>query len=184
MVGVPIGAYLAGVWIKRTSRYRTIDLIAACVVALVYLLIFFRWRNSCSTWEVFYLLPYGFAMGVLFSTQFIGMSSVAPTERVGQCIGTYYLFQQIGRILGPVFGLSLIQQVFKDSLWKSLGSVPEKQQLIQSILDNARFAIMLPKLTQEVVRSSYLTGFHLWSIVYIYIPAGDDTLSGAQLVAP
>ncbi|THC87990.1 hypothetical protein EYZ11_012565 [Aspergillus tanneri] len=112
-------------------------------------------------WEVLYLLPYGLAMGVLFTTQFSGMNAEVPTDRVGQCIGTYYLFQQLGRILGPVFGLSLTQQLFKGSLWKSLGPVPKKQELIQRILDDARFAITLPKPTQQTVRLSYLTGFQV-----------------------
>ncbi|KAA8647926.1 uncharacterized protein ATNIH1004_006628 [Aspergillus tanneri] len=161
MAGVPIASYLSGIWIKRTGRYKTMGLISACTIALVYLLVFFRWRYSCSPWEVLYLLPYGLAMGVLFTTQFSGMNAEVPTDRVGQCIGTYYLFQQLGRILGPVFGLSLTQQLFKGSLWKSLGPVPKKQELIQRILDDARFAITLPKPTQQTVRLSYLTGFQV-----------------------
>jgi MFS family permease len=106
----------------RTNQCRKMGIIAVFSMALVYLLIFYRWRVGCLPWEAAYLVPFGITMGILLSTQFIGMTSTVPKERLGQCIGTFYLFQQLGRIIGPAFGLKLIDRTFERSLQKRFDS--------------------------------------------------------------
>ncbi|KAJ6121117.1 hypothetical protein N7523_005397 [Penicillium sp. IBT 18751x] len=161
MFGVPIGGFLTGLFIKRTNQHKRLGIMAASLMGLVYLVIFLRWRVGCHLWESVYLLPFGFTMGVLFSTQFIGMTSTVLKERLGQCVGTFYLFQQLGRIIGPVFGLKLINQIFKQSLIEKLASGPEKQMLISNILNDARFAFTLPTSMQRIASQSFLHGFQV-----------------------
>lgn len=152
-------------------------IVAACVTVLVYLLVFLRWRSGCLLWEALYLFPFGIAIGILFSTQFVGVTTTVPKDRLGQCIGTFYLFQQLGRIIGPLFGLKLIDLNFKSCLQRNLGSRPavcrsylehaligtfelsDCVQLIHDILNDVRFSFKLSPSLQAIVRSSYLYGF-------------------------
>ena len=151
--------------------------IAVATSIFVYLLIFARWRHGCSIPEMFYLFPNGFVTGILFSTQFIGMSFGAPKGCLETCITTYYLFQQLGLIVGPASGVAVVQRLFGNRLSQNLGEFEEKQvnqhphftphveltditlQFIGRILDDARFAETLSDSVQQVVRSSYLYAF-------------------------
>ncbi|KDE85424.1 putative transporter [Aspergillus oryzae 100-8] len=127
-VGVSIGALIAGKVIKsRWKRYRTMTAIAVSGAVLTYLLIFIRWRNGCHLWEVVYLLPNGIAIGILFTTQFIGMSLGAPNESLTTCITTYYLAQQLGNIIGPAMNVAVVQRVFMRKLEKNLNGWEEKK---------------------------------------------------------
>lgn len=96
-------------------------------MALLCLVIFFRWRNGCNPWEALFLFPFGFTLGIQYSTQYIGMAASIPKSRIGQSTGTYYLFQQLGRIVGPVFGLATVEELFKGSLWKDFDQTPGKE---------------------------------------------------------
>lgn len=110
-------------------------IVATCIMALNYFVIFLRWRTGSLPLETLYLLPLGFTIGVFLSVQFIGMTVSVLKEELGQCLGTFYLCQQMGRILGPVFGLKLIDHIFQDRLWKSIAPGPEKQLVrLQSYL--------------------------------------------------
>lgn len=110
----------------RTKRSKKMGIAAAISMSLIYLLIFIRWRVGCAPLEVLYLFPYGFTLGVMFSTQFVGMISSVANERMGQCIGTYLLSQQLGGIMGPTFGLKFIDHIFRNSLENRIGPDPEK----------------------------------------------------------
>lgn len=101
--------------------------ISVATSIFVYLLIFARWRDGCSIPEMFYLFPNGFVTGILFSTQFIGMSFGAPKGCLETCITTYYLFQQLGLIVGPASGVAVVQRVFGNRLAQNLEGLKEKQ---------------------------------------------------------
>ncbi|PLB51326.1 MFS transporter [Aspergillus steynii IBT 23096] len=162
--GVSIGGVVAGAIIKRTKRSKKMSIIAVGASILVYILIFARWRDGCSIPEMFYLFPNGFAAGILFSTQFIGMSFGAPKGCLETCITTYYLFQQLGLIIGPASGVAVVQRVFGNRLSQNLDGFEEKQ-FIGRILDDARFAENLSDSVQQVVRSSYLYAFQFVPLI-------------------
>lgn len=86
-----------------------------------------RYRDGCYTWELFYLFPSGMSNGILFSTQFIGMSLSAPKERLATSIGIYYLSQQLGFIIGPAASVAIVQRLFATRLSKGLEGLNEKQ---------------------------------------------------------
>ena len=89
---------------------------------LTYLVVFLRWREGIHIWEIVFLFPSGLAAGMFLATQFIGMTAELTGNNLIQCTGTYYLFQQLGRILGPAIGFALIQGNFQARLnWKLRG---------------------------------------------------------------
>ena len=129
-------------------------------MALSYLIIIPRWRNGCNAWESLLLLPLGFTVGIQHSTQYTGMAVSVPKSRIGQCTGTFYLFQQLGYIIGPVFGLANVEQLFEGGLSGDyLNSGPEKDSVISGIVNDVRFAFELPESDQVIVRSSFLKAY-------------------------
>ncbi|KAF7589497.1 hypothetical protein BBP40_004204 [Aspergillus hancockii] len=157
-VGVSVGGLISGAIIKRTKRYKTMTVVSVGLIVLLSILIFIRYRNGCFTWELFYLFPSGVANGILFSTQFIGMSLTAPTERLATSIGIYYLSQQLGFIIGPAASVAVVQRLFANRLLEDLEGYEEKQ-FVDRILNELRFPETLSEEVQNIVRSSYLYGF-------------------------
>ncbi|KAE8376791.1 major facilitator superfamily domain-containing protein [Aspergillus bertholletiae] len=182
-IGVPIGALIAGKIIKKTKRYRTMAVIAVCGTVITYLLIFIRWRTGSNLWELVYLLPNGMAIGILLTTQFIGMSLSAPNEDLPTCIATYYLAQQLGNIIGPAVNVAVVQRIFVGQLEKFLNGWNERKvysptymtlydldanrsdQLIGQILNDDTFAQSLSPVVQKFVRWSYLNAFQLVPLI-------------------
>ncbi|OJJ40864.1 hypothetical protein ASPWEDRAFT_166918 [Aspergillus wentii DTO 134E9] len=164
-VGVTIGGVISGFIIKRTRRYKTMSVISICILILAYLFIFLIWRNGCNVWESLLLFGVGFAPGILFSTMFIGMSYSAPKESLSVCISVYFLFQQLGMIIGPAVGAALLQGVFKDNLVQRIGEIADNKMIIKNVLNNLRFAESLPEPLQEIVRSSYLNAFQFLPVL-------------------
>ena len=95
--------------------------------ALLSILIYIRYRDGCYTWELVYLFPSGVSNGILFSTQFIGMSLTAPKERLATSTGIYYLSQQLGFIVGPAASVAVVQRRFASSLSEGLEGFKEKR---------------------------------------------------------
>ncbi|KAF5855778.1 hypothetical protein ETB97_008439 [Aspergillus alliaceus] len=157
-VGVSFGALIAGKVIKRSKRYRTMTVIAVGGAIVTYLLIFIRWRTGCYLWELVYLFPNGMAIGILFTTQFIGMSLDVPKEHLSTCITTYYLFQQLGNVVGPSTNVAIVQRVFLGQLKKNLNGWDE-QKFIGQIINENRFAQRLSLPVRQIVRWSYLNAF-------------------------
>lgn len=155
-----------------------------CLIATSFVAILIRWRNGCFNWEMVYLFTIGVGMGVIYSAQFVAMSLDAPKGALPTCITTYYLSQQLGLIIGPALGVAVVQRVFGDRLSQELAAFGEKQvcviqgrterraqvmgymlQLVQKIVNDARFSETLPEAIQETIRAAYLRAFQ-------FIPSG------------
>lgn len=54
------------------------------------------------------------------------MATYAPEGKLHVCIGTYYLSQQLGLIIGPAAGSALNQKLFAARLWSALGGLKDK----------------------------------------------------------
>ncbi|KAL4771045.1 major facilitator superfamily domain-containing protein [Aspergillus nidulans var. acristatus] len=164
-LGVAVGGIVCGLVIKRTKRSKTLILFALTLNLLPHILIFFQWRRSHgeTPWQHLqdgvYLFGTGMAPGMLFPALFTAMTSVAPEGELHSCIGTYYLFQQLGIIIGPAAGAAVSQPIFEKGLWRALRGLEEKRMIINRILNEVRYANSLPVSLQTVVRECYLASF-------------------------
>ncbi|KAE8322582.1 major facilitator superfamily domain-containing protein [Aspergillus sergii] len=171
LVGLPLGGILANHVVRRTRHYKRLGLIAIVLLVLTYLVVFLRWREGIQIWEIVFLFPSGLAAGMFLATQFIGMTAELTENNLIQGTGTYYLFQQLGRILGPAIGFALIQGNFQARLnWKLRGlpNTSESSQLVRDILNDDKFSRTLPAPMQGVVRECYLYGFQFAALFSIF----------------
>ncbi|KAL2003284.1 hypothetical protein VTN02DRAFT_4405 [Thermoascus thermophilus] len=144
--------------------------IAALLIYLLsYLVIFLRWRTGAGPWEALYAFPSGVMLGIILSGQFIGMSQSAPKDRVATAVGAYSLSQQLGVMLGTTAASAILQGVFGRTLVERLGGLPDKSEIINHILNDARFAFTLPPAVQGIVRTSFLYGFQFVPLFSIMV---------------
>ena len=136
-----------------------------------------RWRGPINVWESLYILPAAMGVGLLNSSQFIGLSATAQKEQLATTISTFFLSQQLGMMIGASVSAALLRNVFRSSLVKMLGSRQDEQvgaikqissrvpanyliiQIIKDILSDTRIASSLPQALQGIVLSSYIQGF-------------------------
>lgn len=100
---------------------------------IIYLGVFVLWRDGCPLWETFIMFPMGISMGIIFSSQFISMTCSSPKPRLAVCIGTYFVWQQLGILLGPAIGLALVQALFGASLGRDLPESGDKAEVSLSL---------------------------------------------------
>ncbi|KAF7512506.1 hypothetical protein GJ744_001441 [Endocarpon pusillum] len=164
-IGNAMGAVIAGQIIKRTLRYKTLSIFSLALNILTYLLIALRWRHGTNVWEALYVFPWGLSHGMLVSTQFIGLSASAPRSRLATSISVFYLGQQLGIILGIVAAAVLLQIELYETLMQRLANYPNKEWIIENVLQDSRFASVLTDGIRSIVRSSYLYSFQFIPIL-------------------
>ncbi|OJJ08570.1 hypothetical protein ASPVEDRAFT_89781 [Aspergillus versicolor CBS 583.65] len=170
-IGVAIGGVVCGLVIKYTKRCKSMTLASIFNLTICTLLIFIQWRNGFKLWYGIYLIPFGIATGMLFPALFVGMSTYAPEGKLHVCIGTYYLCQQLGLVIGPAAGSALNQKLFAARLGMTLEGLEDKSSIIHRILNEVRFANTLPSALREVVRSSYLDSFQYLPLLATVVSA-------------
>ncbi|KZF26756.1 putative transporter [Xylona heveae TC161] len=170
-VGNAVGALLSGAVISRTFRYKTLSAITIIVACISYTLVVLRWRHGANIFESFYIFPVGVTFGMVLSAQFVGLSASAPTAQKAIAISMYYLSQQVGTVIGIGSAATLLRADFRSRLFERLVGFPERDQLIQGILDDARFAATLPAKLKSVVRTEYLQSFQLVPIMSLVTTA-------------
>ncbi|KAL5045018.1 hypothetical protein BDW71DRAFT_198472 [Aspergillus fruticulosus] len=164
-VGVAVGGIVCGLVIKRTKRSKTVIISALTLSLLCHILIFVHWRQNrgATPWQHvrdgLYLFGMGMAPGMLFPALFTAIASLAPEGELHSCIGTYYLFQQLGVIIGPAAAAAVSQAIFKKELWRALRGIEESKVIINRILNEVRYANSLPVSLQTVVKACYLESF-------------------------
>ncbi|KAL2810303.1 major facilitator superfamily domain-containing protein [Aspergillus granulosus] len=158
-VGVSIGGIISGLIIKHTRRSKIMTLATTLALIAIYTFITIQWRHGFELWQSIFLALIGIGSGILFPALFVGVASIAPEGMLSVCIGTYYLCQQLGLIIGPAIGSAVYQRLFEDNLWRRLGDFEGKREVIHRILNEVRYPETLPEATQKIVRACYLKSF-------------------------
>jgi MFS family permease len=106
-----------------THRAKLLTLLTTTSLILVYTLITLQFPHGFQPWYVIHLVLIGIGSGILFPALFVGVASIAPEGLLSVTIGTYYLCQQLGLILGPAVGSAVATRGFENRLWRDLNEV-------------------------------------------------------------
>ena len=71
-------------------------------------------------WESLYIFSASFAVGLLNSSQFIGLSAAVEKSRLATTISIFYLSQQLGMMIGASGSSALLRTAFRDALSMNL----------------------------------------------------------------
>ncbi|MCJ1230460.1 hypothetical protein MMC12_007134 [Toensbergia leucococca] len=176
--GNAIGALGGGKWISRTKRYKKISIAAVSLCIISFIAIMLRWRGRINVWEsLLYVFSASLGVGMLNSSQFIGLAASIEKPQLATAVSLFYLSQQMGLMIGASGSAALLRTSFRNALVKNLGhsadgkqhryfqmvdahfSFSAHKQIIKGILNDTKFALRLPQGLQAVALSSYLHGF-------------------------
>ncbi|KAL8873070.1 MAG: hypothetical protein Q9174_001408 [Haloplaca sp. 1 TL-2023] len=158
-VGNAIGAIVGGVLIHRTKRYKLLSIVASSLCTASFILILLRWHGRISIWESLEPFPAALGVGLLNSTQFVGVSAAVERPLLAKAISVFFLSQQIGMIVGAGGSSALLRRVFRDGLVKNLGHERHGKQTVKDLLDHTRAFVDLPEMLKRVAVESYIRGF-------------------------
>ncbi|RAH81285.1 MFS transporter [Aspergillus japonicus CBS 114.51] len=174
VLGIASGGLAAGYAIKRYKRYRKLGIVSHALTTLAYLLILIGWRNGSTIWQAGLPSLLGLGTGLMYTVNFIGLTTTSPKESMPACIGTIELCESLGFIVGPAISTAMIQKVFAHNLAMTMPKVPGLSETIHRILNDARLSFTLGDTIQQIVRTSYLQAFQ-------YVPLLATVCSGTAL---
>lgn len=73
-------------------------------------------------WELIYTATAGFGATMSCSAQFVALSSAVSEKQITVAITSYYLFQQIGNMIGIALTQPLQRLLFEKLLGKKIGT--------------------------------------------------------------
>lgn len=176
VVGNTFGALAAGIYIKRTGRYKNLTILASVAAGCSYLLMILRWGTSVTFWESLAIVPSGFGTGIAQASTFIGLTSNLSRKDVAVGTSGLYLMTSIGVVLGVGISSSIQTGSLKFLLEERLTGA-EGRKVIAAVLADVEFVKRLTGELKEIVTRSYVEslarahGFSLACSVLAFIVA-------------
>ena len=88
-----------------------------------------RWRGRINIWDSLEIFPASLGVGLLNSSQFIGLSAAVDKAHMATTISIFFLSQQIGMMIGASGSAALLRQGFRDALVHKLRGWPDRSQV-------------------------------------------------------
>ncbi|KAK5170455.1 uncharacterized protein LTR77_005043 [Saxophila tyrrhenica] len=156
-VGNTLGGLLAGVWIRKTGRYKYATVLAPILAGGCMLLCLLRWNGTTGVWESLYIFPGGFATGMVTSSAFVGMAAGIDESDIAVAGSGMYLFISIGAVAGASAGGAVYQLDLRSGLEQALQCVNGGDK---GLLDDIGYLWTLSDGLRQRVMPSYVMSFH------------------------
>ena len=127
--GNTLGGLLSGVIIKKTGRYKLPTIMAPVLSVVCMLLCLFLWNGHTSIWESRFILPGGFATGMISNSAFVGLAAAVAEEEIAIAGSGMYVFFSIGAIGGASAGGAAYQLGLRSGLKRALEGVKGKHKV-------------------------------------------------------
>ncbi|KAL8845676.1 MAG: hypothetical protein Q9221_009166 [Calogaya cf. arnoldii] len=111
------------------KRYKLLSIVAAMLGIGSFVAIMLRWHGRINIWESLYIFPVGLAVGLLSSTQYVGVSAAVERKDLATVISMLLLGQQISMMVGAGSSSALLRKVFHDALADKLGDRSASQKV-------------------------------------------------------
>lgn len=145
-----IGGLLSGYLIKRTGRYKFVQVAAGLIGSLSYLLLFLRWDGRTGFWESLYIIPGGLGSG-LSSSGFVSMTAFLEPEEIAMATSGFILLLNLFISASVTTTKAALDAQFQRQMEKSLTG-PDAEQVItftfilKTILESAHDFTDYPSL--------------------------------------
>jgi len=87
---------------------------SSCITSFIVILL--RWHGRINGWESLYIFPASLGVGLLNSSQFIGLSASVEKSHLATTTSIFFLSQQIGMMIGASASSALLGSTFRDAL--------------------------------------------------------------------
>lgn len=133
-VGNTLGGLLSGYWIKRTGRYWLPTVLAPVLSVGCMVLCLLTWNGKTSILESLFILPGGFATGMVTNSAFVGLAAAVPEGDIAMTGSGMYLFFNIGAIAGVSLGGAVYQTALRSSLEEALRGIKDGHKVRDALL--------------------------------------------------
>jgi len=155
VVGNTFGALGAGLYIKKTGRYKNLTILAALSAASAYLMLILTWHGKTTFLESLAIIPGGFGSGIATASTFIGLTSNLSRKDIAVGTSGLYLMASIGVVIGISLSSSIQTASLKHALEAQLTG-PEGRKIIENVLSDVEYVKKLTGSVKEIVVNSYV----------------------------
>ncbi|KAL0565273.1 hypothetical protein V5O48_016753, partial [Marasmius crinis-equi] len=153
-VSMSMGSLFAGWVMHRTGKYKLINLIFGILPFIASVLIMQIREDSGWVQSWLSIIPLGFGNAVVLQTMLIALLAHTPESHMAVATGFGQLFRGIGQVGGVAIASAIFQSRLDHELRQRI-HVPNAEEIIQRIRQNARLVASLPPDLQRNARDSY-----------------------------
>ena len=128
-VGNTLGGLATGYWIRRTGHYKAATILAPVLSICCMALLLLTWNGTTSVLESTFILPGGFAMGIVSSSAFVGATAAVTEDDMAVAGSGMYLFFNIGAIAGASAGGAVYQAALRPGLKQALDGIANQKEV-------------------------------------------------------
>ncbi|KAJ6155972.1 hypothetical protein N7497_004857 [Penicillium chrysogenum] len=151
--GFALGSLATGKLIQRTHKCVRWTIVGLMMAILSFALILVRWTIfEPQLFEIIYIFPGYFGMGMVLSSQFAALAAARPEQNAATSVTTYYFAQQLGLMTGITTVKALLIKEMRRGLDVTLRGQPGRAGLIDQIMKHRQIKGLLPPALAEPVR--------------------------------
>ncbi|KAK9449050.1 major facilitator superfamily-domain-containing protein [Limtongia smithiae] len=154
-IGVAMGSFGAGLYMRSTGRYYALAVISAVVYVLGTALVCTLGMTTNTLLAATYTYLPGVAYGALLTITLIALIAAVPHEFQAVATSIQYGFRGTGSTLGVAAASAIFQNVLARALRARIFGA-DAESVIARVLDNVEEVNRLPEFLVPVVREAYL----------------------------
>ncbi|KAF7521598.1 hypothetical protein PCG10_008213 [Penicillium crustosum] len=157
VVGNTLGGLLAGMFIRRTGKFKILLILAGLVAGISYLLLYLHWDGHSGFWQSLFILPGGLGTGIAGASSFIAMSAMLPAEEIAMATAGYMLIVGFSMTAGVTTSNSVLGMEFQRQLRLNVHG-PGSEEVIQRAMADTNYIAHLTGQLREIVVACYVSG--------------------------
>ncbi|KAJ5562479.1 efflux pump antibiotic resistance protein [Penicillium sp. DV-2018c] len=174
VLGNAVGGLCAGMFVRRTGRYKILLVVGSVLAASTYLLLWLRWNGATNFWESLYIVPGGLGTGISSTTVFALMTSFLDPEEMATVTGGYILLHTFFMTLSVTATNGILGYGFRKHLENNLHE-PNSPEIIRRALSDINYINHLGGYLRKIVvncyvvalKSTYVTSFVLSALALL-----------------
>lgn len=122
-LGNTIGGLFAGTFIRRSKRFKVLNIEALVSGLLTMSALWTFWNGKSSPWLCLLTFPLGLGMGALFNSVFVGLTSQVQEQDVAIATSGLFLCFNLGAVAGVSGGSAVFHGALREWLGRLLSGI-------------------------------------------------------------
>lgn len=173
IVGNTVGGILAGLYVRKTGRYKLLLILAGLISSIAYVLLYLFWNGNTGFWESLYVFPGGFGTGIASAAGFVAMTAILPSDEIAMATSGYMLLISFAMTAGVTMCNSVLGIEFEAQLRRNVRG-PGSENIIKRAMADTDYIAHLTGQIREVVLACYLSG-----LKHTYVVSSVSSLAAA-----
>ncbi|KZV90612.1 MFS general substrate transporter [Exidia glandulosa HHB12029] len=153
-LAMSFGSLFAGYYLKRTGKYKTLNVICGIFPTIAAVLIARLRQDSGQLAQWLSIVTLGFGNAVVLQTTLIALLASLAPEHMPVATGFGQLWRGVGQVSGVAVSSALFQTILDSELRRRI-TAPGSQEIIDKIRHSSKIVRDLPPEIQGPARASY-----------------------------